>query len=319
MKVSVLGCGRWGSFISWYNNRIGNEVLTFGKADSIHFQTLKETGKNEYLEYPKTIKLCSDLKTAIDFADVIIISIPCQALRSFAKEIKEIGCEKPIVLCMKGMEESTGKRLSEVMLECGFDKNQICVWVGPGHIQDFLKGIPNVMMIDGENEKLKAFLVQNLQSSLIKFYIGDDLVGTEIGSATKNVIGLAAGMLDGLNYGSLKGALMCRAAREVARLIKALGGNENSAYGLCHLGDYEATLFSQNSHNRGYGESFVKGNPFAKLAEGVPTTEAVLKMASELGIEVPITEAIHNILQEKKDPKQELSILLARPNKNQFN
>ena len=298
MKVSVLGCGRWGSFISWYNNEIGNEVLTFGKADSPHFNVLKETGKNEYLTYPKSIKLSSNLKEAIYFADVVIISIPCQALRGFAKEIKAVGCDKPIVLCMKGMEEATGKRLSQVMLECGFSKDQVCVWVGPGHIQDFLKGIPNVMMIDGSNEQLKKYLVENLQSPLIKFYIGNDLIGTEIGSATKNVIGLAAGMLDGLNYGSLKGALMCRAAREVARLIKALGGNENSAYGLCHLGDYEATLFSQNSHNRGYGESFVKGKPFPKLAEGVPTTEAVLKMAKELKIEVPITQAIHNILQE---------------------
>ena len=319
MKVSVLGCGRWGSFISWYNNHIGNEVLTFGKEDSDSFRKIKETGQNEYLTYPKEIILCSDLKKAVDFADVIIISVPCQALRSFASEIKEVGCDKPIVLCMKGMEEGTGKRLTQVMSEVGFDINNVCVWVGPGHIQDYLAGIPNVMMIDGVNESLKAKLVKSFESPLIKFYIGNDLIGTEIGAATKNVIGLAAGMLDGLNYSSLKGALMCRGAHEVSKLIEALGGKGKSAYGLCHLGDYEATLFSKNSHNRAFGEDFVRGAHFPKLAEGVPTCEAVIKMAKENGIEVPITQCLHNIIFENKNPKDELSKLFARENKDQNN
>lgn len=318
MKISVLGCGRWGSFISWYNNYIGNKVLTFGREDSESFKKLKEKGQNEYLTYPKGIILCSDLKKAIDFADVVIISVPCQALRSFAKEIKEIGCDKPIVLCMKGLEESSGKRLTQVMEEVGFNLNNVCVWVGPGHIQDYLAGIPNVMMIDGVNENLKKELVKNLESPLIKFYIGSDLIGTEIGAATKNVIGLAAGMLDGLGFSSLKGALMCRGAHEVSKLIKALGGDERSAYGLSHLGDYEATLFSKNSHNRAFGEAFVKGAYFPKLAEGVPTTEAVLKMASENGVDVPITKCLHNIIFENKKPKEELSKLFARQNKNQM-
>ena len=319
MKVSVLGCGRWGSFISWYNNHIGNEVLTFGKKGSESFKKLEENRQNEYLTYPEGIILCSDLKKAIDFADVIIISVPCQALRSFAGEIKEVGCDKPIVLCMKGMEEGSGKRLTQVMEEVGFDLNKVCVWVGPGHIQDYLSGIPNVMMIDGVNEQLKSELVKNFESPLIKFYIGNDLIGTEIGAATKNVIGLAAGMLDGLNYSSLKGALMCRGAHEVSKLIVALGGRKESAYGLCHLGDYEATLFSKNSHNRAFGEAFVRGAAFPKLAEGVPTCEAVLRIAKEKGVEVPITMCLHNIIYEKSDPKQELSKLFARENKNQNN
>lgn len=112
-----------------------------------------------------------------------------------------------------------------------------------------------------------------------RFYYGQDLIGNEIGAAAKNVVGIAAGMLDGLGLSTLKGALMARGTREIARLIDALGGNELSAYGLCHLGDYEATLFSPYSHNRMFGEKFVKNEPYTDLAEGYYAVDALLRLA----------------------------------------
>ena len=111
---------------------------------------------------------------------------------------------------------------------------------------------------------------------------------------------------------------MARGTREIARLIKAAGGNELSAYGLCHLGDYEATLFSQWSHNRRYGEDFVKGVKFDKLAEGVMTSKALLKLADKLGVELPITQSVYRILFENADPKDELSQLFLRSIKEEF-
>ena len=111
---------------------------------------------------------------------------------------------------------------------------------------------------------------------------------------------------------------MARGAYEISQLIKACGGNEFSAYGLCHLGDYEATLFSQHSHNRMFGEMFVKNEPFSKLAEGVLTTKAVLKIASQHDLELPITEAINNILNKNVKPNQILKELFARKNKKEF-
>lgn len=130
------------------------------------------------------------------------------------------------------------------------------------------------MVIDSENEKLKVSLVDAFRSDLIRFYYGSDLLGTEIGAAAKNVMGIAAGVLDVVCV-PLKGPLMSRGAREVARLIKAMGGDERSAYGLAHLGDYETTLFSPYSHNRKYGEMLAKGQRFEKLAEGVTTSAAM--------------------------------------------
>ncbi|MDE7295891.1 MAG: glycerol-3-phosphate dehydrogenase, partial [Clostridia bacterium] len=147
------------------------------------------------------------------------------------------------------------------------------------------------------------------------FYYGNDLLGTEIGAAAKNVMGIAAGILDVICV-PLKGPLMARGAREVARLIKAMGGNELSAYGLAHLGDYETTLFSPYSHNRTYGEMLAKGERFEKLAEGVATSGAMRLLGKQYGVELPITEAVYNVCYGGGDDalrcRQEIGKLFSR-------
>ncbi len=317
MKISVLGSGRWGSFIAWYCNKIGHDVVLYGRENSAHFSSLLETRKNQYLELDQSIQLSTCLESSVKRADYIIISISAQELRSFIKQIApHLTGDQKIILCMKGIEDTSGKRLSQVVSEeCGCD---IAVWVGPGHVQSFIAGIPNCMIIDSEHLTLTKELVDNLGSDLIRFYFGHDLVGNEIGAASKNVIGIAAGMLDGLGYSSLKGALMARGAREISRLIKAMGGHELTAYGLSHLGDYEATLFSQHSHNRRYGEAFVKGEPFEKLAEGVSTVEALMFLSKAYAVELPICQAVHNILYKGFSAREALTDLFIRPVKFEF-
>ncbi|MGN1373423.1 MAG: glycerol-3-phosphate dehydrogenase [Candidatus Coproplasma sp.] len=297
MKISVLGCGRWGSFIAWYQATVlNNQVILYGEEGRESFDVLKREGKNEYVALDKSITLVSDLQYAIANSDYIIISISSQALREFmAKVIKYPVEDKTFILCMKGLEVSSGKRLSQVMCESGIKPENIAVWVGPGHIQSFTAGIPNCMIIDSENSKLKKELAERFSSNLIRFYYGDDLIGTEVGAAAKNVLGIAAGLLDGTGYTTLKGPLMARGAFEVARLIKAMGGNTTSAYGLAHLGDYETTLFSPYSHNRAYGEMLAKGEKFTKLAEGVMTSKAMLLLGEKLGVDLPITRAVYEV------------------------
>lgn len=302
MKISVLGCGRWGSFIAWYQSVIkGNDVISWGPEGDYSYEVLKSTGKNEYVELDKKIKLTCDLEYALSCSDVIIISISSQGLRGFMREIVRYPVQdKVFVLCMKGIEESTGKRLSEVVTESGIKPDRVAVWVGPGHIQAFVKGVPNCMVIDSENDSLKRHLADNFKSSLIRFYYGNDLIGTEIGAAAKNVLGIAAGVLDGSGYGSLKGPLMARGAHEVGVYIKAMGGNFMSAYGLAHLGDYETTLFSEYSNNRRYGEMMVKGAKFDKLAEGVMTAKAMKQAGDVRGLDLPITGAVYEACFESK-------------------
>lgn len=295
MKISVLGCGRWGSFIAWYQATIlKNNVVSWGPEGDYSYEILKNTGRNEYVTLDKNITLTCDLKFAVESADIIIISISSQGLRGFMQRITQYDVKnKPFVLCMKGIEESSGKRLSEVLVESGIPQENIAVWVGPGHIQAFTQGIPNCMVIDSASDSLKRKLADGFKSNLIRFYYGNDLIGTEIGAAAKNVLGIAAGVLDGSGYVSLKGPLMARGANEVGRLIEALGGKFQSAYGLAHLGDYETTLFSEYSHNRKYGEMMAHGAKFEKLAEGVMTAKAMKKLGDKHGVDLPITNAVY--------------------------
>lgn len=324
MKVSVLGCGRWGSFIAWYLCNRGHDVYSWGPEEDYSYKVLKETGKNEYVNLDERIRLTCDLEKALSHAETVIISISSQGLRGFMKKITAFDvANKNFVLCMKGIEVDTGCRLSEVLVQSGIHPNKIAVWVGPGHIQAFTQGIPNCMVIDSANDELKRMLADSFKSELIRFYYGSDLIGTEIGAAAKNVMGIVAGVLDGLGYEALKGSLMSRGAREVARLIKAMGGNELSAYGLAHLGDYEATLFSKFSHNRGYGELLVKGEKFAKLAEGVPTAAAMKKLGEQYGVDLPITEAVYDICYNDKEEvsvriQKAMAKLFARETKEEF-
>mgnify|MGYP001052387802 CR=1 FL=1 len=302
MKISVLGCGRWGSFIAWYQATVlKNQVVSWGPEDEYSYEILKNTGKNDYVTLDKSITLTCDLQFAVESADIIIISISSQGLRGFMQKVNKFDVkDKPFVLCMKGIEESSGKRLSEVMTESGISPDKIAVWVGPGHIQAFTQGIPNCMVIDSANDKLKRYLADNFKSNLIRFYYGNDLIGTEIGAAAKNVLGIAAGVLDGSGYVSLKGPLMSRGANEVGRLIEAMGGNFTSAYGLAHLGDYETTLFSEYSHNRTYGEMMARGAKFEKLAEGVMTAKAMKELGDKLGVELPLTNAVYEACFKSK-------------------
>lgn len=318
MDITVIGAGRWGSLIAWYLDKLNNNITLYEPAHTPHMKAFLQTRRNDLLTLPESVRLCTDLKTALK-SEIIVISINSQGLQGLFEEIKPFNIkDKIFVLCMKGIEISTGRRLSQVA-EDNLDKsNKVAVWIGPGHVQEFYKGVPNCMVIDSRHFDVKKMLVENFSSSLIRFYYGEDLIGNEIGAAAKNVIGIAAGMLDGLKLSSLKGALMARGTREVARLITTLGGNGISAYGLCHLGDYEATVFSEHSHNRRFGEAFILKEEFDSLAEGYYTAKAIKRLADENNIEMPICETVYNILYEDAEPKAALDKLFRRSLTTEF-
>ena len=324
MNISVLGCGRWGSFHAWYAHRVGHAVTLWGRASSAHLAQLRAGRTNEFLTLPEDIRLTNDLAEAVLASEIVIISIHAQALRSFLHDLcarglgEDLG-KRRIILCMKGLEIGTGKRLSTVVHEELGDDVHPDVWVGPGHVQDFVRGIPNCMVLAGEDRDALQGLVDALGSPLIRFYYGEDLLGTEVGAAAKNVVGLAAGMLDGLEYGSLKGALMARGTRELVRLVRAMGGDGETIYGLSHLGDYEATLFSPHSNNRRYGEAVVRGTAgdFHKIAEGVYTAEALMALSEEYGVDLPISATVYEIVKNGRDPRAQLTQLFLRATKSE--
>lgn len=317
-KVFVIGCGRWGTFIAWYLDKIGHIVSLYGRERSDHMKELLATRKNHYLSLPETINLTTTYEE-IDKADYIIISVNAQKLQDVTHELANQSLRgKTIVLCMKGIEIETGRRLSQIASDTLEHSNKIAVWLGPGHVQEFYRGIPNCMVIDSNDELIKDELIRSFSSELIRFYYGTDLIGNEIGAAAKNVIGIAAGMLEGLDLSSLKGALMARGTSEIARLIVAMGGKAGTVYGLCHLGDYEATLFSEHSHNLCFGKAIVQGKTYNQFAEGYYTVKAIRNLGKAYGVELPICEAVYNIVHEQKEPKSILKSLFDRSLKNEF-
>lgn len=319
-NISVIGCGRWGTFLGWYAaNHCGcDKVFLYDLKNAPAFIELQTTRKNPYLTLSENMELYDTLDKVLE-NDTIIISIGCQHLRSLAKQLNCYNLNgKTFLLAMKGLEEPSAKILHDVMKEEIKQDIHVATLSGPGHVQDYMKNVPSCAVIDSLESQVKDNLIKMLQSDLIRFYYGTDLVGNQIGAALKNVIGIAAGILDGLEWYGLKGALMARAPIEVGRFIKHFNGNPQSAYGLAHLGDYEATLFSKYSHNRTFGEMFARGEDFGKLAEGVATLKAVKIISDQEDIDMPICQALYKVIYDNAEIKPTIRALFDRDLKKEF-
>lgn len=200
MKATVIGCGRWGSFIAWYLRKIGHEVTLYGREGSRHIEQFCRTRTNGLVTLEDDVRITTNLREALE-SELICISIRSQNLPDLMAQIAAQNVSgKTFALCMKGIEVTTLRRLSEIAEEAVGDCNDVAVWLGPGHVQEFVNGVPNCMVIDSRSEAVKERLIAWLSGGLIRFYYGTDLIGNEIGAAAKNVIGIAAGMLDGMVF-----------------------------------------------------------------------------------------------------------------------
>ncbi len=320
MKVTVLGAGRWASCIAFCLNRNKHNVLMWDlpPVDGVEINPLFVNRQNEFMVLPKGIELTHDLERAVNFGEVIVISILSQKLDEFMQSIKQIkGYQnKKYCLNMKGVEVSTGRRLSEILLDNGVKKENIAVWVGPGHVQSIYAGQPTNMIISAYHEAYAQFLIKNFsKSNVLDIAYSNDIIGTEIGAAAKNVIGIAAGVLEGSNMEQKKGPLMPASVKEIGMFISALGGHPSTAHGLAFLGDFQATLFDHNSKNLTYGKAIVENNALfgnflhynIQSVEGIMTAQALVRkkdefnarVNEELQIKMPITEAVCEITTGK--------------------
>jgi len=297
MKITILGCGRWGSFLAWYFNRIGYEVLLWGRETSAKLKVLEMTRQNDYVRLPEAIRLSASLNHSLSFSENIIIAIAEQSLRHLMSDIINYDCkQKKIILSMKGLENKTCKRLSEVVKEFIPDDSKIAVLLGPGHPKELIQGIPTCMIVDSIDNFLKMWIAEKFTSALITYHVGSDLIGNEIGAAAKNVIGIAGGMLDGMGYMSLKGALMVVGTSEIAKLIYTLGGNQITSYGLSCLGDYQASLFSENSNSVNFGKAFVKKQHYTNHIPGLYTIQTIMEIINLYKLDLPLCRTVYDVI-----------------------
>lgn len=319
-KVNVIGSGRWGTFLAWYmiEHKHTQGLLLYGLESDPYFCELRKTRKNGFLSIKDNMVLTTNLEETLT-SEFIIISINAQNLKCLAKEINKFNVtDKTFILAMKGIDIENKKRLSEIFFEEVKQNIEVAVLLGPGHVEDYVRGVPSCAVIDSNKQTTKEKVVELMRSPLMRLYYGVDLIGNEIGGAYKNVIGIAAGILDGLGWKSLKGSLMSRSMIEIGEFIEKCGGNSRSVQGLAFLGDFEATLFSQFSNNRLFGELFIKGETTTKNSEGYYTLKAVYDMSNEFGLEMPITNALYQIIYEKKPICDALDCLFGRDLKDEF-
>mgnify|MGYP002795877127 CR=1 FL=1 len=326
MKISILGTGRWASCIAFCMDRKGYDVLMWERehADG-HVSELFASHKNGFVTLSDRVDFTHDLASAVGYGEVIIISILSQNLDSLIQQVRAVDGyqNKKYCIAMKGVESSTGRRLSEILIDAGIKRDNIAVWVGPGHVQSIFGGQPTNMIVSAYNARYAHNLVKSFETAgVLDIASSDDIIGTEFGAAAKNVIGIAAGVLEGSNLEQKKGPLMPASVKEIGKFIDALGGDPRTASGLAFLGDFQATLFDHNSKNLTLGRTIIDKMTTDReilskyinvdSVEGVKTAEALLKVQrrynervnNTMQIKMPITSAVHEIISGKVRPEQ---------------
>ncbi len=273
--------------------------------------------------FPPSLKVTSDPKRAFSGARFIVLAVPSRTVRSNLGVLKDVSPDLPVIVSVtKGLEQDTGKRMSQVIEEELGEgvRERLCAMSGPNLSKEVARGQPTTTVAAAYNEGV-ALSVQSLfNSQAFRVYTNPDVIGVELGGALKNIIALGAGMSDGLGYGdNAKAAFITRGLAEITRLGVAAGANALTFAGLAGLGDLIATCASPFSRNRYVGEQVARGRPLREVldsmpnvAEGVNTTIAARKLAAQLAVEMPITELTYKVLFEGLPPKEAVAELMGR-------
>lgn len=324
MKIAVLGAGGWGTTLSILLNENGNDV-TLWEFNPEYAKTLSEYRENFYylpkVKIPREIKITNDLESAVFSKNFIVVSAPTQYIRSSLSPLWNFNFADSLIVCVsKGIEIGTSLLVSEILTDIFRKvrrKNIFCL-SGPSHAEEVSNKIPTAVVCAGLTHS--KIIQKTFSNDYFRVYTNNDLTGTEVGGALKNVIAIAAGISDGAGFGdNTKAAIMTRGINEIMRLGLKLKAKRETFFGLSGIGDLIVTCSSKHSRNRSVGEQIGKGKKLKTIlkdmkmvAEGVPTTKSALELSKDLNIELPITHQVYNILFKDKDPHYATSQLMKR-------
>jgi glycerol-3-phosphate dehydrogenase (NAD(P)+) len=330
-NVSVLGAGSWGMGVAKLLQENGFEVKLWEYNES-DYQIIKvqrchpKKLKNIFLH--KTIDVTNDLGYAIDKADLVVSAVPSQSLRSVLEDLPKNNIANcPIVNLAKGIETTTLKRMSEVIIdELGHPSKLVTTLSGPSHAEEVTADIPTAVVIAGENNELLTELQKTFSTNTFRVYQSNDLIGVELGGSLKNIIAIAAGICTGLKQGdNTLGALITRGLAEMSRLGMAMGAQAETFSGLSGIGDLITTCASVHSRNRYVGEHIGMGEKLntiltsmAMVAEGVQTTKSGYTLAEKYDVEMPITKEVYEVLFNDKPPEIAVGDLMKRELKSEI-
>lgn len=329
-KFAVLGDGAWGTAVALLLAQRPEHRVRIWSARETNGRLLREKRENVRLlpgvPIPESIVLTTDIKTALDGIDLAIAAIPTvylrQTIERFAGRLPD---NLPILSLAKGMEQKKFQRPTQLLHEV-LGTTRLAALSGPSHAEEVSRGKPTSVVVASNDDELALDVQKALNSDRFRVYVNPDVVGVELAGALKNVIGVAAGICDGLGFGdNAKSALLTRALVEMTRFGVASGGDPATFAGLAGLGDLITTCVSPHGRNRRVGERLGRGEKLAdilasmaQVAEGVYTARSVHLRAATMGIETPIMSEVYRVLYEDKPPLAAVQDLMIRQPKKEW-
>jgi glycerol-3-phosphate dehydrogenase (NAD(P)+) len=332
-KIAILGGGGWGTALAIILSKGRNKhELSLWVHDPALAESILTTRENKtYLpgcSLPASVQVTSHIVEALTGAQIVVGAVPTAYARQvYSQAAKCVSPEAAVVSASKGLEPSTHKRMSEVITETFFAKaaSRVAILSGPSFAAEAVRGEPTAVVLAARDPKLAGALQEQFAAPSFRLYSNDDVLGVELAGAMKNVIAIAAGVCQGLGLGSNSlAALITRGLAEMSRLVVKLGGQPETLSGLAGLGDLVLTCTGSLSRNRHVGIELAKGRTLADVlsgmrmvAEGVGTTSALLALASDAKVELPITEQVDAILHRDKPPQEAIRDIMERPQRRE--
>lgn len=326
MKIAVIGSGSWGCAVSVLLAGNGHTVYLWSWLPEESARLANDRENRDLLPgviFPDNIICTNDMAACTQDAELIVCASPSVATRSVAKSLSHcVSGGQLMVNISKGLEDSTLMRLSEVYSE-EIPQAEIAVMSGPSHAEEVSRGLPTTNVVAAKNHDTAKKIQDIFMNDAFRVYTGEDIIGTELGGALKNVIALCAGISDGLGFGdNTKAALMTRGLAEITRLGVAIGAQRETFAGLSGVGDLIVTCTSMHSRNRRAGILLGQGKSLDEalkevhmVVEGVNTASAAYRLSQKYKVEMPITEAAYRVLYENKKPREAVFDLMRRDKK----
>ncbi|MEE8459232.1 MAG: NAD(P)H-dependent glycerol-3-phosphate dehydrogenase [Phycisphaerales bacterium] len=327
-QVAIVGDGQMGLVLAALAAERGLACRLWGR-DASRVSALAATRRSPKrltdFELPAEVEVTADDDRLLDGATMILSCVPTQFIRPVWERLGAPDAGVPIVSLSKGLEKNSLLRPTQVIADATGDdpdrpRRSLCALSGPTIAAEMARRLPATMVAAADDIATAARVQELFGASWMRIYRLDDLVGVEIAGATKNVIALAAGMIDGLGLGfNAKSALLSRGLAEIARLGAAMGARVDTFFGVAGVGDLATTCFCPEGRNRTCGERLGRGETLASIldstssvVEGVATTHSVAQMAADRGVDMPITMAVHEILSNNLSPRDAISTLMSR-------
>jgi len=324
-SISVLGAGSWGTALAAHLARTGHDVRLWGR-DAALVDQLRRTRENTVylpgITLPESVRPCDELVDAMRDASMVIFAVPSHGLRAMLAAARPLlPGAVPIVSTVKGLERETLLRMSEVMAQEFDAAHPVVVLSGPSFAAEFARELPTVVAVASTRRDAAEQVQHEFRSRYFRLYLTEDVVGVELGGALKNVIAIAAGVVESTGLGhNAMAALLTRGLAEISRLAIAMGGKRDTLSGLSGMGDLVLTCTGHLSRNRQVGIELGRGRPLADIltgmrmvAEGVRTTSAALELGARHDIELPITAQMASLLAGEKSPREAVEELMLRP------